>query len=77
MPDVDPEDLEPYQKLHRDGTLWARGQHHEGAMHGHWEFFRKDGSLLRSGSFDHDRQVGEWTTYDRAGAPHKVTDMGA
>lgn len=74
--DVPAEDLEPYEKLHRDGSLWARGQHHEGAEHGYWEFFRKDGTLMRSGTFDHGVQVGEWTTYDKAGAPYKVTDMG-
>jgi hypothetical protein len=32
-------------------------------------------SLLRSGHFDGGRQVGEWITYDRSGAPYKVTQM--
>lgn len=70
------DDLEPYEKLHRDGSLWARGQLLEGAEHGYWEFFRKDGTLMRSGTLDRGAQVGEWTTYDKAGAPYKVTDMG-
>lgn len=74
--EVDPEDLEPFEKLHRDGSLWARGQLLEGAEHGFWEFFRKDGTLMRSGTFDRGTQVGEWTTYDKSGAPYKVTDMG-
>lgn len=73
---VKAEDLEPVEKLHRDGSLWARGQLYHGAMHGHWEFFRKDGSLMRSGSFDRDGQVGEWITYDKDGVPYKVTQFG-
>jgi len=42
-------------------------------MHGAWEFFRKDGSLMRSGSFAHGRQVGIWRTYDREGHVVKET----
>jgi len=74
-PEAD-EDLEPYEKRHKDGSLWARGQRLEGRMHGYWEFFRVDGTLMRSGSLDRDAQVGEWTTYDKSGAPYKVTDFG-
>jgi len=48
-----------------------------GAMHGHWEYFRKDGSLMRSGTFDRDGQVGEWIAYDKAGDPAKVTQFGS
>lgn len=77
MTDVPEEELEPYEKHHRDGSLWARGQLHEGVEHGRFEFFRKDGTLMRSGTFDHGVQVGEWTTYDKSGAPYKVTDMGS
>jgi antitoxin component YwqK of YwqJK toxin-antitoxin module len=69
------EDLEPYEKFHKDGSLWARGHLLEGTMHGYWEFFRVDGTLMRSGSFNRDVQVGEWTTYDKSGAPYKVTQM--
>jgi antitoxin component YwqK of YwqJK toxin-antitoxin module len=36
-------------------------------MHGPWEFFRKDGSLMRSGEFNLGIQVGIWRTFDRAG----------
>lgn len=73
---VDPEDLEPFEKFHKDGSLWARGTLLDGQMHGYWEFFRKDGTLMRSGTLERDTQVGEWTTYDKHGAPYKVTDMG-
>jgi antitoxin component YwqK of YwqJK toxin-antitoxin module len=36
-------------------------------MHGEWEFYRRDGSLMRSGEFDKGRQVGTWKTFDRSG----------
>jgi len=42
-------------------------------MHGYWEFYRKDGSLMRSGMFDRDRQVGVWKTFDREGKLVKET----
>ena len=40
-------------------------------MRGYWEWFRLDGTIMRSGHFDRGRQTGVWTTYDRSGAPHK------
>jgi antitoxin component YwqK of YwqJK toxin-antitoxin module len=65
-----------HEERHRDGSLRARGPVVDGQPDGHWEWFRLDGTMLRSGSFDRGRQVGEWTTYDRSGAPYKVTDLG-
>jgi len=58
---------------HRDGSLRARGHIVGGVPDGYWEWFRLDGTTLRSGHFDKGRQTGEWTTYDRTGAPYKVT----
>jgi antitoxin component YwqK of YwqJK toxin-antitoxin module len=66
---------EPYEKLHKDGTLWARGQKLDGEPTGYWEWFRKDGTRLRSGWFEKGEQVGEWTTYDQQGEVYKVTKM--
>ena len=63
----------PYEALHKDGSRRARGHMLGGEMHGYWEWFRLDGTIMRSGSFDIGRQVGTWTTYDRSGAPHKET----
>lgn len=41
---------------------------------GYWEWFRKDGTKLRSGNFDNaGKQVGEWITYNKLGKPFKVT----
>ena len=46
-----------------------------GVMTGYWEWFRKDGTKMRSGYFEHGEQVGEWTTYDKNGKVYKVTKM--
>jgi antitoxin component YwqK of YwqJK toxin-antitoxin module len=42
-------------------------------MHGKWEFFRQDGSIMRSGSFKAGVQSGEWITYDAKGKKVKTT----
>ncbi len=55
--------------------MWAKGQMLDGVMTGYWEWFRKDGSKMRSGTFEEGEQVGEWTTYDRDGNIVKVTQM--
>ena len=44
-------------------------------MTGYWEWFRKDGTKMRSGTLENGEQVGEWTTYDKTGAVYKVTTM--
>lgn len=62
-------------EYHRDGTVWARGQVRRDKPTGSWVWFRKDGTRLRSGTFEDGRQVGEWTTYDRQGEVYKVTVM--
>lgn len=46
-----------------------------GEMHGFWEFFRIDGSLMRSGSFEHGQQTGEWKTFARDGSLVKTTTV--
>jgi antitoxin component YwqK of YwqJK toxin-antitoxin module len=61
---------------HRDGSVRARGPVVDGHPDGYWEWFRVDGTRLRSGHFDRGRDVGEWITYDRSGAPYKVTHKG-
>jgi antitoxin component YwqK of YwqJK toxin-antitoxin module len=64
---------EPYTEYHKDGSIWAQGQKLDGVPTGYWEWFRKDGIKMRSGTFEHGRQVGEWITYDRQGKVYKVT----
>ena len=61
--------------LHNDGTLWAKGPVIGKTMTGYWEWFRKDGTKLRSGHFAAGKETGEWTTYDRQGKVYKVTDL--
>ena len=65
----------PFEKLHKDGSLWVVGQTMDGQPTEYWEWFRRDGSKLRSGHFDQGQQVGEWTTYDSSGRVYKVTKM--
>ena len=65
----------PFIKTHRDGTLWAKGQTLDGVPTGYWEWFRKDGTKMRSGYFESGAQAGEWTTYDAKGRVYKVTKM--
>ncbi len=60
-----------------NGLPRLKGEYRGGEMHGYWEFFRKDGSLMRSGSFNGGKQVGTWTTYTRDGQPHKETHFGS
>jgi antitoxin component YwqK of YwqJK toxin-antitoxin module len=45
----------------------------DGRPDGYGEWFRPDGTKMRSGHFDRGREVGEWTAYDRTGAVYKVT----
>ena len=59
-----------------DGTVKARGQRLGGELHGAWKFFRLDGSLMRSGTFDRGRQVGLWKTFTRNGDLVKRTNFG-
>jgi len=62
--------------FYENGLPRFKGEYRDGKMHGHWEFFRKDGSLMRSGDFDLDRQVGIWRTFDREGKLVKETNFG-
>ena len=64
-----------YIKYHNDGSIWAKGTMIDGQPDGYWEWFRKEGSRMRSGYFEMGKQVGEWTTYDKKGKVYKVTRM--
>lgn len=67
----------PHTEYHKDGSVWARGQKAGGVPVGYWEWFRIDGTKLRSGTFENGAQVGEWTTYDKRGNVYKVTTIRA
>ena len=62
-------------KYHNDGSLWAKGTMVNERPDGYFEWFRKDGTKMRSGYFKAGMQVGEWTTYDKKGKIYKVTRM--
>jgi antitoxin component YwqK of YwqJK toxin-antitoxin module len=70
-------DVEPELAIdHYDsGEVRFRGANLNGRMHGEWAFYRRDGSLMRSGRFEHGRQVGVWRTFDREGQVVKETDF--
>jgi antitoxin component YwqK of YwqJK toxin-antitoxin module len=67
-------ELSPF---YQNGNPRYKGKFKDSQMHGYWEFFRKDGTLMRSGRFDAGKQVGIWTTYDQSGHPYKETNFGA
>jgi len=70
---VSPGKPEPAIDHYPNGNVRFRGANLDGQMHGPWEFFRADGSLMRAGSFDRGTQIGRWRTYDRAGKVVKET----
>jgi len=53
--------------FYENGLPRFRGEYLDDEMHGSCEFFRKDGSLMRSGEFNRGKQVGLWRTFDRDG----------
>ena len=64
-------------EYHKDGSVWAKGRKNGDVCVGYWEWFRKDGTKMRSGHFnDAGENVGEWTTYDKQGQVYKVTNKG-
>lgn len=56
-----------------NGGVKFTGFYLDDVMHGDWIWYRTDGSLMRTGSFDRGRQIGTWRTYDRAGTVVKET----
>ena len=61
--------------MYDNGLPRFKGDYLDGKMHGFWEFFRKDGSLMRSGHFDCDKQIGVWKTFARDGSLVKETNF--
>ena len=67
---------EPETTFYDNGRIKYRGARLDGEMHGPWEWYRLDGSLMRAGTFDRGKQVGTWRTFDRSGAVVKETHFG-
>jgi antitoxin component YwqK of YwqJK toxin-antitoxin module len=66
----------PEVARYADGTVKFTGFRLAGELHGDWEWFRTDGSLMRTGSFDRGKQIGPWRTFDRSGRMVKETMFG-
>ena len=66
---------EPAIVYYANGNVRFRGAYLDDQMHGPWEFFRTDGSVLRSGTFERGKQVGVWRTFDRVGNVVRETDL--
>lgn len=64
-----------YIEYHKDGSIHAKGFMIEGVPDGYWEWFRLDGTKMRSGYFQKGTQVGEWVTYDKKGKVYKITSF--
>jgi antitoxin component YwqK of YwqJK toxin-antitoxin module len=64
---------QPHIEYHEDGSIHARGQMLDGVPTGYWEWFRKNGIKMRSGTFQDGEPVGDWITYDQKGGIYKVT----
>jgi antitoxin component YwqK of YwqJK toxin-antitoxin module len=62
-----------FVKNHKDGSIWAKGEMVNGVYEGYWEWYRLDGTKLRSGYFKNNKQVGKWITFDKKGKVYKVT----
>jgi antitoxin component YwqK of YwqJK toxin-antitoxin module len=56
-----------------NGQLKYTGHRIDGGLHGSWTWYRKDGSVMRTGTLERGRQVGTWRTFDRSGALIKET----
>lgn len=68
---------EPVQEVVHfpSGVVKMSGFRLDGEMHGAWEWYRTDGSVMRTGEFDRGKQVGVWRTFERSGRMVKETDF--
>ena len=62
-------------EYYKNGGIKAKGKYKASKMHGNWEFYRMDGSLMRSGSFINGKQSGLWTTFDAKGKKIKESNF--
>ena len=60
-------------EYYKNGGVKSKGKYKGSKMHGKWEFYRMDGSIMRSGAFTNGVQSGTWITYDAKGKKVKET----
>ncbi len=63
------------REFYDNGFLKSKGTIREDQLHGAWSWYRKDGSLMRTGNFKLGTQIGVWRTFDRAGRLVKETSF--
>jgi len=73
---ADPSEPVSHVEHYATGVVKLKGLHLDGDTHGEWEFYRIDGSVMRTGEFDRGKQIGPWRTFDRSGRMVKETDFG-
>lgn len=66
-----------FLEFYGNGVLKASGKMKANELHGDWKWFRKDGVIMRSGTFKNGKQIGVWITYDQKGKPYKKTNFGS
>lgn len=59
-----------------NGRLQSKGRMRGDLMVGPWSWWRKDGTLMRTGEFTKGEQSGVWCTWDRDGCLVKETRFG-
>ena len=64
-----------FVEYYKNGGVKAKGKYKGKAMHGKWDFFRQDGSLMRAGSFTNGKQSGTWVTYNAKGKLVKKSNL--
>ena len=64
-----------HTEYHKDGSVWAKGYLVIGEFEGYWEWFRKDGTKMRTGYFRNGKQVGKMVTYNKKEKEVKVTSF--
>lgn len=62
-----------FVEYYKNGGVKSKGKYKGSKMHGKWEFYRMDGSIMRSGAFTNGVQSGTWITYDAKGKKVKET----
>jgi antitoxin component YwqK of YwqJK toxin-antitoxin module len=73
---VKPSEPVPEIEQYANGKVKLKGSRLDGDLHGAWEWYRTDGSLMRTGRFDRGKQIGIWRTFDRTGRMVKETEFG-
>ncbi|MEQ1702435.1 MAG: DUF1801 domain-containing protein [Ilumatobacteraceae bacterium] len=61
------------RRFHDNGRLESKGGMKGDQLHGAWAWYRKDGSLQRTGQYQAGVEVGTWRTFNRNGAVLKET----